>query len=73
MKRVLFVIGVLLSLGMFCACSSDDEMGGVTKEPPTTESNDEKNGEIPQGTNDERVDFQLQDKRYWRGCYDASF
>ena len=26
MKRVLFVISVLLSLGMFCACSSDDEI-----------------------------------------------
>ena len=27
MKRVLFVIGVLLSLSIFCACSSDDENG----------------------------------------------
>ena len=27
MKRVLFVISVLLSLGMFCACSSDDFLG----------------------------------------------
>lgn len=27
MKRVLFVISVLLSLGMFCACSSDDFPG----------------------------------------------
>ena len=30
MKRVLFVISVLLSLGMFCACSSDDEIDDVT-------------------------------------------
>ena len=28
MKRVLFVISVLLSLGMFCACSSDDVTWG---------------------------------------------
>ena len=27
MKRVFFVISVLLSLGMFCACSSDDFLG----------------------------------------------
>ncbi|MBR5039139.1 MAG: hypothetical protein IKX65_10525 [Prevotella sp.] len=27
MKRVLLLFGVLLSLGMFCACSSDDENG----------------------------------------------
>ncbi|MBO7046898.1 MAG: hypothetical protein J6W38_11235 [Prevotella sp.] len=25
MKKVLFFLGVLLSLGMFCACNSDDE------------------------------------------------
>ncbi len=68
MKRVLLVISILLSFSMFCACSSDDEMGDVTKEPLTSESNDEKNGEIPQGTNDERVDFQLQDKD-GKECY----
>ena len=27
MKKVLFVWGMLLSLGVFCACSSDDELG----------------------------------------------
>lgn len=26
MKRILFVLGVLLSLGMFCACSDDDSL-----------------------------------------------
>ena len=31
MKRVFFVIGVLLSLSIFCACSSDDEMGGSSE------------------------------------------
>ena len=30
MKRVLFVMSVLLSLSMFCACSSDDEIDDVT-------------------------------------------
>lgn len=29
MKRVLFVIGVLLSLGVFCACSDDDSWGNI--------------------------------------------
>ena len=28
MKKVLFILGVLLSLGMFCACSNDDDMNG---------------------------------------------
>ena len=26
MKKIFFILGVLLSLGMFCACSSDDEV-----------------------------------------------
>jgi hypothetical protein len=26
MKKIFFILGVLLSLGMFCACSSDDEI-----------------------------------------------
>ena len=26
MRKVLFILGVLLSLGVFCACSSDDEI-----------------------------------------------
>jgi hypothetical protein len=30
MKKVLFISGILLSFGMFCACSSDDEI--VNKE-----------------------------------------
>ena len=29
MKKVLFILGVLFSLGMFCACSSDDEVDGM--------------------------------------------
>ena len=28
MKKVLLVFGMLLSFGLFCACSSDDEMNG---------------------------------------------
>ena len=31
MKRIVLLMGLLLSLGMFCACSSDDEMGGVSE------------------------------------------
>ena len=30
MKRALLLFGVLLSLGVFCACSSDDEIDDVT-------------------------------------------
>ena len=29
MKKVLLFLGVLLTFGMFCACSSDDDMNGV--------------------------------------------
>ena len=29
MKKLVFLLGVLLSLGMFCACSSDDEFGDL--------------------------------------------
>lgn len=29
MKKVFFILGVLLSLGMFCACSSDDDNDNV--------------------------------------------
>ena len=29
MKKLLFMMSVLLSLGMFCACSSDDEFGDL--------------------------------------------
>ncbi len=29
MKKLLFLLGVLLSLGMFCACSSDDEFSDL--------------------------------------------
>ena len=32
MKRVFFVIGVLLSLSMFCACSSDDDGSNYSEE-----------------------------------------
>lgn len=33
MKKVLLVLGVLLSLGMFCACSSSDGSYDFTEEP----------------------------------------
>jgi len=36
MKKVFFIIGVLLTLGMFCACSNDDEVN------PTSSESDEK-------------------------------
>jgi hypothetical protein len=29
MKRIVFFMSVLLSVGMFCACSSDDEFGAL--------------------------------------------
>ena len=29
MKKIVFLLGVLLSLGRFCACSSDDEFGDL--------------------------------------------
>jgi hypothetical protein len=32
MKKIVFLLGVLLSLGMFCACSSDDEDERVKNE-----------------------------------------
>lgn len=43
MKRVLFVISVLLSLSMFCACSSDDEMGDVFGQQLSTNSSGNEN------------------------------
>ena len=43
MKKVFFILGVLLSFGMFCACSSDDEVierseGSSTRGIDTLES-----------------------------------
>ena len=44
MKKVLFVIGVLLSLSMFCACSSDDDGSnyseGFVDLPPINDGED---------------------------------
>ena len=44
MKRVFFVIGVLLSLSMFCACSSDDDGSNSSEEyvafPPINDGDD---------------------------------
>ena len=44
MKRVFFVIGVLLSLSMFCACSSDDDGSNYSEEfvdlPPINDGDD---------------------------------
>ena len=35
MKKVLFVFGLLLTLGMFCACSETDETGATLEEQDT--------------------------------------
>ena len=40
MKKLLLMMSVLLSLGMFCACSSDDEIIDVTKGQSLTENNE---------------------------------
>jgi len=45
MKKVFFILGVLLSLGMFCACSSDDEVDsessdGIVDLTPIDEGDD---------------------------------
>ena len=40
MRKVIFVLGVLLSLGVFCACGSDDEV----------------NSAFPDNKNDEKTD-----------------
>lgn len=64
MKKVFFVLGVLLSLGLFSACSSDDGMGDVYEgqTPIGNSENVDEEGEMLQGTNDDLVDFQLQNE-----------
>lgn len=45
MKRIVLLMGLLLSLGMFCACSSDDEIDDVFgKQLPTNNSSNENKG-----------------------------
>ena len=40
MKRALFVLGMLLTFGLFCACSSDDESENVTDDSSERKLND---------------------------------
>ena len=40
MKKVFFVLGVLLSFGLFCACSSDEEVSPVSSSPENGEERD---------------------------------
>ena len=45
MKKVFFILGVLLSLGMFCACSSDDDIPVVGDEQNSVGSIGNENDE----------------------------
>lgn len=62
MKKSDFLMGMLLALGLFCACSSDDEMSKSIEEQSPTEQNESEKGEVIQGTSDETVEFQLQNE-----------
>lgn len=39
-KKLFFILGVLLSLGMFFACSSDEEVSSVSSSPESGEKKD---------------------------------
>ena len=62
MKKSDFLMGMLLTLGLFCACSSDDEMSNSFEGQSPTEQNESEKGEVIQGTSDETVEFQLQNE-----------
>ena len=44
MKKVFFILGVLFSLGVFWACSSDDETTEVSVNHETGDKNSETKG-----------------------------
>ena len=44
MKRVLFVLGMLLTFGLFCACSSDDDITDVYEGQTSGSSKNENKG-----------------------------
>ena len=62
MKKSDCLMGMLLTLGLFCACSSDDEMSNSFEGKSPTEQNESEKGEVIQGTSDETVEFQLQNE-----------
>ena len=44
MKRALFVLGMLLTFGLFCACSSDDDITDVYEGQTSGSSKNENKG-----------------------------
>ena len=58
MKKVLFILGMLLSLGMFCACSSDDDTPVVSEELNRTDGvgNENAEGEDSEAADDSDAD-----------------
>lgn len=69
MKKVTLLMSVLLTLGLFCACSSDDDMSGVIEGQSSLENSENVDVAMLQGTTDEMVDFQLQNEDGIE-CYD---
>lgn len=69
MKKVTFLMNVLLTLGLFSACSSDDDMSGVIEGQSSLENSENVDVAMLQGTTDEMVDFQLQNEGGIE-CYD---
>ena len=67
-KKVLIMMSMLLSLVMFSACSSDDEMGDVSEGQSPTGNSETDNDNSNNGTSDDLVIFQLQDE-YGIECY----
>lgn len=61
-KKLALMMIMLLSLGMFCACSSNDEIGDVYEGQSPTGNSETENDNSSKGTSDDFVDFQLQDE-----------
>ena len=80
MKKLVFLLGVLLSLGMFCACSSDDEINDLLEDKSSTDSSgsEDKNGAkliypITEGTDYVEITHFFQSNYYLGSEYHAFF